>query len=291
MRAKLTRHWNTTANVDEVFIDLCRQIIRKDSTTYPSQEEAAPVRKDHHHRPHRGRRRKKKKDGGCTILWLRIFNPHFKKYLRGMFWCKSGGKMKWSKGGIKSVDSFIGEYVDGKWLLYDSKGRMGVLRSAFWGSLGLDMIWWHWILRWVGLLELLGGYLRIEMFVWAYELGGARLVKLVEGVMVECFWSVARVSFSFFCHCLPSFVLPFPKTLSLYWTYRVSGFNPLFLVYTSTRKLRSQGHELPNRHDMFCPKTYWIRHLQHCLHTKPISHRSGCYQQELLPSSDSRSSF
>ncbi|KAH8647486.1 ras small monomeric GTPase [Tricladium varicosporioides] len=56
------------ANVDEVFIDLCRQIIRKDSTTYTNQEEATVVRKDHHHRPHRGRRRKKKKEGGCTIL-------------------------------------------------------------------------------------------------------------------------------------------------------------------------------------------------------------------------------
>jgi hypothetical protein len=29
----------TTANVDEVFIDLCRQIIRKDNTTTPSLEE------------------------------------------------------------------------------------------------------------------------------------------------------------------------------------------------------------------------------------------------------------
>ncbi|KAH8773021.1 P-loop containing nucleoside triphosphate hydrolase protein, partial [Hyaloscypha finlandica] len=54
------------ANVDEVFIDLCRQIIRKDNTTTPSLEEDVVYHRRERRRPHRSRR--KKKDGVCTIL-------------------------------------------------------------------------------------------------------------------------------------------------------------------------------------------------------------------------------
>lgn len=68
------------ANVDEVFIDLCRQIIRKDNSTYSAFDDAALVKKEerkhHHHYVHRksGRRKKIGKDGkevregGCIIL-------------------------------------------------------------------------------------------------------------------------------------------------------------------------------------------------------------------------------
>ncbi|KUJ09841.1 ras small monomeric GTPase [Mollisia scopiformis] len=57
------------ANVDEVFIDLCRQIIRKDNSSAPSYEEelvyGGRERKPHRH--HR-RRKKKKEGGGCVLL-------------------------------------------------------------------------------------------------------------------------------------------------------------------------------------------------------------------------------
>jgi Ras-related protein Rap-1B len=57
-----------TANVDEVFIDLCRQIIRKDNTTTPSLEEDL-VYARRERRPHRhSRRRRDKKGSVCTIL-------------------------------------------------------------------------------------------------------------------------------------------------------------------------------------------------------------------------------
>ncbi|CZR63820.1 probable novel protein of ras superfamily KREV-1 [Phialocephala subalpina] len=57
------------ANVDEVFIDLCRQIIRKDNSAAPSYEEDL-VYNQRERRPHRHhrRRKKKKEGGGCVIL-------------------------------------------------------------------------------------------------------------------------------------------------------------------------------------------------------------------------------
>ncbi|KAE8442618.1 Ras- protein rsr1 [Mollisiaceae sp. DMI_Dod_QoI] len=57
------------ANVDEVFIDLCRQIIRKDNSAAPSYEEE-PVYGGRERKPHRHhrRRKKKKESGGCVIL-------------------------------------------------------------------------------------------------------------------------------------------------------------------------------------------------------------------------------
>jgi len=62
------------ANVDEVFIDLCRQIIRRDNTTATSvdddyghggYEEHAPVPAEKKRRRNATRRRTK---GRCTIL-------------------------------------------------------------------------------------------------------------------------------------------------------------------------------------------------------------------------------
>ena len=59
----------TTANVDEVFIDLCRQIIRKDNTAAPSMDDELMhgqlYRRDKTRHRHRTRR---KKDSRCTIL-------------------------------------------------------------------------------------------------------------------------------------------------------------------------------------------------------------------------------
>ncbi|EHK99097.1 putative Ras-related protein RSR1 [Glarea lozoyensis 74030] len=60
------------ANVDEVFIDLCRQIIRKDNTTHAQREEDPyaqyrdPGRERHAHRKRKTHRRKR--EGGCMIL-------------------------------------------------------------------------------------------------------------------------------------------------------------------------------------------------------------------------------
>lgn len=64
------------ANVDEVFVDLCRQIIRRDTTTdVIISEEDMPlppvlhnpnVRRDR--RPHRHQRRRRKDSNLCTIL-------------------------------------------------------------------------------------------------------------------------------------------------------------------------------------------------------------------------------
>ena len=60
---------SATANVDEVFIDLCRQIIRKDNTAAPSMDEelmqGLSHRRDRTRHRHRSRR---KKDSRCTIL-------------------------------------------------------------------------------------------------------------------------------------------------------------------------------------------------------------------------------
>ncbi|KAF8862651.1 ras small monomeric GTPase [Acephala macrosclerotiorum] len=58
------------ANVDEVFIDLCRQIIRKDNSAAPSYEEELVYnqRERRPHRHHHRRRKKKKEGGGCVIL-------------------------------------------------------------------------------------------------------------------------------------------------------------------------------------------------------------------------------
>ncbi|CAG8980351.1 hypothetical protein HYALB_00011455 [Hymenoscyphus albidus] len=63
------------ANVDEVFIDLCRQIIRKDNATFPSLEDQALVQREvrKHNGQYRktGRRKRVMREGekgGCTIL-------------------------------------------------------------------------------------------------------------------------------------------------------------------------------------------------------------------------------
>ena len=54
------------ANVDEVFIDLCRQIMHRDQRTYRPDDREKPGRKPH--RPHRGEKRPKRKRSICTIL-------------------------------------------------------------------------------------------------------------------------------------------------------------------------------------------------------------------------------
>ncbi|TVY57759.1 Ras-related protein RSR1 [Lachnellula cervina] len=57
------------ANVDEVFIDLCRQIIRKDNSGYTPHRYEEPVVRSGERRKTTRRTRKRKKDsGGCTIL-------------------------------------------------------------------------------------------------------------------------------------------------------------------------------------------------------------------------------
>ncbi|TVY45614.1 Ras-related protein [Lachnellula subtilissima] len=58
------------ANVDEVFIDLCRQIIRKDNSGYTSHRYEEPaVGIGERRKPGARRTRRRKKDsGGCTIL-------------------------------------------------------------------------------------------------------------------------------------------------------------------------------------------------------------------------------
>ncbi len=63
------------ANVDEVFVDLCRQIIRKDNTAASSVEEDLVYRHRHggRERSHGGRhghrpRGKGKRDRHCVIL-------------------------------------------------------------------------------------------------------------------------------------------------------------------------------------------------------------------------------
>ncbi|TVY48550.1 Ras-related protein [Lachnellula occidentalis] len=57
------------ANVDEVFIDLCRQIIRKDNSGYtPSRYEEPVVRSGERRKTTRRTRKRKKDSGGCTIL-------------------------------------------------------------------------------------------------------------------------------------------------------------------------------------------------------------------------------
>lgn len=69
----------TKANVDEVFIDLCRQIIRRDNTTIPRDAEEeirydyendsrpiqVPVQRER--RPHKYKRRRRK-ESKCIIL-------------------------------------------------------------------------------------------------------------------------------------------------------------------------------------------------------------------------------
>jgi len=54
------------ANVDEVFVDLCRQIIRKDHNTLSNVAEETVYRR--RERPHRHSRRHRKDSGRCTIL-------------------------------------------------------------------------------------------------------------------------------------------------------------------------------------------------------------------------------
>lgn len=58
------------ANVDEVFIDLCRQIIRKESSGYaPRMDYHEPVvHRDRRRRRHGKRKRGSERDSGCTIL-------------------------------------------------------------------------------------------------------------------------------------------------------------------------------------------------------------------------------
>jgi len=56
------------ANVDEVFIDLCRQIIRKDNSAHvPTDNEDLYVHARRERRPNRHSRRRKK-DRACIIL-------------------------------------------------------------------------------------------------------------------------------------------------------------------------------------------------------------------------------
>lgn len=55
-----------TANVDEVFIDLCRQIIRKDNAAGPSMDDE--MTQGPYRRERTRRRRTKRKNGVCTIL-------------------------------------------------------------------------------------------------------------------------------------------------------------------------------------------------------------------------------
>lgn len=54
-------------NVDEVFIDLCRQIIRRDMELARSEDEGGRSRDPHRH----ARRRRRRHNNGprCTILW------------------------------------------------------------------------------------------------------------------------------------------------------------------------------------------------------------------------------
>lgn len=55
------------ANVDEVFVDLCRQIIRKDMATPRLRDIESGPR--HEKRPHRLPKRRRRRDGiHCTIL-------------------------------------------------------------------------------------------------------------------------------------------------------------------------------------------------------------------------------
>ncbi|KAF2264181.1 putative ras small monomeric GTPase [Lojkania enalia] len=73
---KLSQEWGNVpyyetsarrrANVDEVFVDLCRQIILKDQREYREnpRRRRNPPRDGHGQRPHRGKRRR----GLCTIL-------------------------------------------------------------------------------------------------------------------------------------------------------------------------------------------------------------------------------
>ncbi|KAI9780567.1 MAG: Ras- protein rsr1 [Geoglossum umbratile] len=72
----VSQHWGNApyyetsarwrANVDEVFVDLCRQIIRKDITAAQAREqEAHSRRRDRPSRPGRRRRRERQR---CTIL-------------------------------------------------------------------------------------------------------------------------------------------------------------------------------------------------------------------------------
>ena len=62
------------ANVDEVFIDLCRQIIRRDNNASPSGMEEEIVQPygqgqgRRERRPHRHSRRRKKDSNRCMIL-------------------------------------------------------------------------------------------------------------------------------------------------------------------------------------------------------------------------------
>ena len=58
-------------NVDEVFRDLCRQIIRKDmerSSHEPDDDRYGSSRYDHRRRHHRRKRRRRKEGPSCTIL-------------------------------------------------------------------------------------------------------------------------------------------------------------------------------------------------------------------------------
>ncbi|KAG7291682.1 hypothetical protein NEMBOFW57_001701 [Staphylotrichum longicolle] len=55
----------TRTNVDEAFIDLCRQMLRRDDNQDDSREEAYPPRADD---PNARRRRRKKRKDKCTIL-------------------------------------------------------------------------------------------------------------------------------------------------------------------------------------------------------------------------------
>jgi Ras-related protein Rap-1B len=58
-----------TANVDEVFIDLCRQMLRRDSSPDESREDDYAVKHDdHQHTSKRSKRKKRRDDSRCIIL-------------------------------------------------------------------------------------------------------------------------------------------------------------------------------------------------------------------------------
>ena len=62
------------ANVNEVFIDLCRQIIRKDLQGNSKNDDHPPRKREgpNRHDRTREKRRQKRRKGPCVILWMTI---------------------------------------------------------------------------------------------------------------------------------------------------------------------------------------------------------------------------
>lgn len=56
------------ANVDEVFVDLCRQIIRKDNSAISRMEDDLYAHRKKHRQHSHHRSRKQKKESRCVIL-------------------------------------------------------------------------------------------------------------------------------------------------------------------------------------------------------------------------------